>query len=151
MSKNKEKDFIDEEQFLSSVSRNKVGGCVRVGKPPADVEPAVSQEAHDETPKDNQPPSSQSPVTPRQGTGRRSARQTTSDSVLDRLKASRENLQRKAVYVRLDHHVRYSMIADLLKVPVAQLMDSILDEWWEANRDEMQSLYDKGRCVFDNM
>lgn len=151
MGKNKEKDFIDEEQFLSSVSRNKVGGCVRVGKPPADVEPTVSQEAHDNTPQDSQSPSSQPPVTQRQSTGRRSARQTPSDSALDRLKGSRENIQRKAVYVRIDHHVRYSMIADLLKVPIAQLMDSILDEWWEANRDEMQSLYDKGRCVFDNM
>lgn len=151
MGKNKEKDFIDEEQFLSSVSRNKVGGCVRVGKPPADVEPTVSQEAHDNTPQDSQSPSSQPPVTQRQSTGRRSARQTPPDSALDRLKGSRENIQRKAVYVRIDHHVRYSMIADLLKVPIAQLMDSILDEWWEANRDEMQSLYDKGRCVFDNM
>ena len=38
MNKKNKADFIDEEEFLSAVSMNKKGGCVRMGKPPQETD-----------------------------------------------------------------------------------------------------------------
>jgi hypothetical protein len=36
------------------------------------------------------------------------------------------------------------------KVTLGQIVDSILDEWWEENRDEVKTLYDRDRNVFED-
>jgi len=35
-------------------------------------------------------------------------------------------------------------------VTLGQIVDSILDEWWEKNRDEVKTLYDRDRNVFED-
>ena len=59
MSKKNKTDFIDEDEFLSAVSMNKKGGCVRMGKPPQDeeevpqnMEPQESIESPEQVDKD---------------------------------------------------------------------------------------------------
>ena len=48
MNKKNKADFIDEEEFLSTVSMNKKGGCVKMGKPPQETE----EVSHDAEPKE---------------------------------------------------------------------------------------------------
>ncbi len=114
-------DFIDEEEFLSAVSMNKKGGCVRMGKSQQEAAPSS-----------------------------RPSEQNTQGTPLGKLKVGSENLQRKPAYIRLDNHNRFTVAAGVYKVTLGQIVDSVLDEWWEKNRDEVKSLYDRDRDVFDN-
>ena len=50
MSKKNKTDFIDEDEFLSTVTMNKKGGCVRMGKPPhGNEEPSRNEDMQEES------------------------------------------------------------------------------------------------------
>lgn len=135
MSKKSKDDFIDEEEFLSTVSMNKKGGCVKMGKPPQEI---VQEESpHSEEPQERTE-------------NKKTERKRNQDNTLVRLRASKENVQRMSAYIRIDNHKRFSVAAGVYKTTIGQMVDAILDEWWEKNRDEVKSLYYQGREVFED-
>jgi len=153
MGKKNNTDFIDEEEFLSAVSMNKKGGCVRMGKPPQDMNetPLVEvQKEESETSHQETEEVAELPTKGKDGTEKkRTERQRGQNSSLTRLKSSKENAQRMSAYIRIDNHKRFSVAAGVYKTTIGQMVDAILDEWWEKNRDEVKSLYYRDREVFD--
>ena len=154
MSKKNKADLIDEEEFLSAVSMNKKGGCVKMGKPPQETEEASNDteimDARGATGQEEQDihaASQKSEVTPQPG---RTARQGTQDHTLAKLKAGRENVQRKAAYISVRNHKRCSIAAEVYHIPRGQIVDYVLDGWWEQCRDEIKSLYYRDRDVFED-
>lgn len=153
MNKKNKADFIDEEEFLSAVSMNKKGGCVRMGKPPQETEnkphEAVPSEVNETLSQDqndvSSPPQRRTEASP----SKRTAKQGAQGSALGKLRGGSENIQRKPAYIRLDNHNRFTVAAGVYKVTLGQIVDSILDEWWEKNRDEVKTLYDRERNVFE--
>ena len=154
MSKKNKTDFIDEEEFLSAVSQNKKGGCVRMGKPPQETdEPPQTIEPPDEAL--SAAPIVQEPrnLTPKAKEGsekKKAERQRGQNGTLVRLKSSKENMQRMSAYIRIDNHRRFSVAAGVYKTTIGQMVDAILDEWWEKNRDEVKGLYYQDREVFED-
>lgn len=153
MNKKNKTDFIDEEEFLSAVSMNKKGGCVKMGKPPQeaeesshDTEPREVTEAHEQGEQDipTVPPKSKDTAQPR-----RASRQNTQDSPLAKMKAGKENVQRKATYISIKNHKRCSIAAEVYHIPRGQIVDYVLDGWWEQCRDEIKSLYYRDKDVFE--
>lgn len=153
MGKKNNADFIDEEEFLSAVSMNKKGGCVRMGKPPQGMDDTPRNEAHNEASEATHQETenvTELPTKGKDGTDKkRPERQRGQNSTLTRLKSSKENAQRMSAYIRMDNHKRFSVAAGVYKTTIGQMVDAILDEWWEKNRDEVKSLYYRDREVFD--
>ena len=153
MNKKNKADFIDEEEFLSAVSMNKKGGCVRMGKPPQETEntpnEAVPSEVNETLSQDQNDVSSPPQRSKEASPSKRTAKQGAQGSALGKLRGGSENIQRKPAYSRLDNHHRITVAAGVYKVTLGQIVDSILDEWWEKNRDEVKTLYDRERNVFE--
>ena len=154
MNKKNKADFIDEEEFLSAVSTNKKGGCVRMGKPPQETEntphEAVPSEVNETLSQDQNDVSSPPQRSKEASPSKRTAKQDAQGSALGKLRGGSENIQRKPAYIRLDNHNRFTVAAGVYKVTLGQIVDSILDEWWEKNRDEVKTLYDRDRNVFED-
>jgi hypothetical protein len=55
-----------------------------------------------------------------------------------------------SAYIRIDNHRRFSVAAGVYKTTIGQMVDAILDEWWEKNREEVKSKYYRDREVFDD-
>ena len=154
MSKKNKDDFIDEEEFLTAVSMNKKGGCVRMGKPPQETDEtpceAIVSEGESPTQRETGQEVPDAPAKSREHPEKKKAeRLRGQNDTLIRLKASKENVQRMSVYIRIDIHKRFSVAAGVYKTTIGQMVDAILDEWWEKNRDEVKSLYYRDREVFD--
>ena len=145
MNKKNKADFIDEEEFLSAVSMNKKGGCVRMGKPPQETDKTlhetVPSEDNETLSQDQNDVSSPPQRSKEASPSKRTAKQSAQGSALVKLRGGSENIQRKPAYIRLDNHNRFTL---------GQIVDSILDEWWEKNRDEVKTLYDRDRNVFED-
>lgn len=154
MSKKNKTDFIDEDEFLSAVSQNKKGGCVRMGKPPQEKDETPHDEEHGEEciseDPDEQGPKELPPKSKEGNEKKKTERQRGQDGTLARLKSSKENVQRMSAYIRIDNHRRFSVAAGVYKTTIGQMVDAILDEWWEKNRDEVRSLYYQDRGVFED-
>ena len=154
MNKKNKADFIDEEEFLSAVSMNKKGGCVRMGKPPQETDntphETVPSEDNETLSQDQNDVSSPPQRSKEASPSKRTAKQSAQDSALGKLRGGSENIQRKPAYIRLDNHNRFTVAAGVYKVTLGQIVDSILDEWWEKNRDEVKKLYDRDRNVFED-
>lgn len=154
MNKKNKADFIDEDEFLSAVSQNKKGGCVRMGKPPQETDDML----HDEEPReeststapDEQEPKELPPKSRDGNEKKKAERQRGQNGTLARLKASKENVQRMSAYIRIDNHRRFSVAAGVYKTTIGQMVDAILDEWWEKNREEVKSQYYRDREVFND-
>lgn len=153
MNKKNKADFIDEEEFLSTVSMNKKGGCVKMGKPPQETE----EVSHDAEPKEEsvtteqetqdipEPPTRSKETVP----SRKTSRPSTQNSALAKLKAGTENVQRKATYISVKNHKRCSIAAEVYHIPRGKIVDYVLDGWWEQCRDEIKSLYYRDKDVFE--
>lgn len=154
MNKKNKADFIDEEEFLSAVSMNKKGGCVGMGKPPQETDntphETVPSEDNETLSQDQNDVPSPSQRSKEASPSKRTAKQSAQDSALGKLRCGSENIQRKPAYIRLDNHNRFTVAAGVYKVTLGQIVDSILDEWWEKNRDEVKKLYDRDRNVFED-
>ena len=154
MDKKNKADFIDEEEFLSAVSMNKKGGCVRMGKPPQETDntphETVPSEDNETLSQDQNDVSSPPQRSKEASPSKRTAKQSAQGSALGKLRGGNENIQRKPAYIRLDNHNRFTVAAGVYKVTLGQIVDSILDEWWEKNRDEVKNLYDRDRNVFED-
>lgn len=154
MGKKNKADFIDEEEFLSAVSMNKKGGCVKMGKPPQDDVDVP----HTEKPQEEAPPVQQAvtdvqdqPHRSMDGTEKKKQeRQRVQNGTLVGIRTSKENVQRMSAYICIDNHRRFSIAAGVYKTTIGQMVDAILDEWWEKNRDEVKSLYYRDREVFED-
>ncbi len=154
MSKKNKTDFIDEDEFLSAVSMNKKGGCVRMGKPPQDEEETPQNMMLQESIDSPEQIGKDATLTPSKGKDNPEKKKTEcqhgQSGTLGRLKASKENVQRMSAYIRIDNHRRFSVAAGVYKTTIGQMVDAILDEWWEKNREEVKSKYYRDREVFDD-
>ena len=97
MSKKNKTDFIDEDEFLSAVSQNKKGGCVRMGKPPQEKDETPHDEEHGEESiseaPDEQGPKELPPKSKEGNEKKKTERQRGQDGTLARLKSSKEKLK----------------------------------------------------------
>lgn len=154
MSKKNKTDFIDEDEFLSTVTMNKKGGCVRMGKPPqGNEEPSRNEDMQEESITSGQTghETQSHPTQGREETdNKRTERQRGHNGTLARLKTSRENVQRMSAYISIDNHRRFSVAAGVYKTTIGQMVDAILDDWWEEHRDEVKDLYYQDRKVFED-
>ena len=119
MNKKNKADFIDEEEFLSAVSMNKKGGCVRMGKPPQEIEntphEAVPSEVNETLSQDQNDVSSSPQRIKEASPSKRTAKQGAQGSALGKLRGGSENIQRKPAYIRLDNHNRFTVAAGVYK------------------------------------
>ena len=153
MTKKNKTDFIDEEEFLSAVSMNKKGGCVKMGKPPQEAEDTSHAPEQRETTEAHEHEAQGIPAVPQKSKDtaqpRKASRQGAQDSPLAKIKAGRENVQRKATYISVKNHKRCSIAAEVYHIPRGQIVDYVLDGWWEQCRDEIKALYYRDKDVFE--